>query len=315
MNRKAIIFGIKGYKLNKREKLLFRKYKPWGAILFSRNIKNLYQLKKLVADIKSIFNERDYPILIDVEGGKVSRINKIMDLSIFSQSYFGELYKKKRNSFFYQYQIYINSVSSILKEVGINVNTVPVLDLKHNNAHNIIGSRSFSRHAKNVSYLGKTCVALYSKNKIATVTKHIPGHGLAKSDSHHNTPLINQSLKRLKKNDFKPFKECKSQFAMTAHVIYKNIDSNNTVTHSKKLIKNIIRKEFNFRGILISDDISMKSLKFSLETNAVRALDSGCNLVLHCNGNIKEMNKLIKVIPKIDKFTSKKTSQFLRFLG
>ena len=128
-------------------------------------------------------------------------------------------------------------------------------------------------------------------------------------------PLVRISKSELKIKDFYPFKNCNSDFAMTAHVVYLAYDKKFTATHSKVIIKDVIRNYINFKGILISDDISMKSLKFGLLTNATMALNSGCNLVLHCNGNITEMNKLIKVIPIIDKFTLKKTSQFYKFLG
>jgi len=314
MNKKAIIFGIKEYKLTNEEKSLFKKSKPWGVILFSRNIKNISQLKKLVSDIKEIFKDDKYPILIDQEGGKVCRLNKIIDLSNFSHSFFGKSYIKEKKLFYTRYEIYIRSVCEILKEVGININTVPVLDIRRKKSHNIIGSRSFSENTTIVSNLGKLCIDFYENNKIATVMKHIPGHGLSKLDSHYKTPVINASKKELFKKDFKPFKKNKSLFAMTAHVIYSKYDSYNTATHSKIIIKDVIRNHMNFKGILMSDDISMKSLKYNLEDNALKALNAGCNLVLHCNGNIREMSKLIKVIPRIDKFTQKKTSQFYKFL-
>ena len=314
MNRKAVIFGIKEYKLTSKEKILFKKMHPWGLILFSRNIKNIFQLKKLVLDIKKIFKDENYPILIDQEGGKVSRLNKIIDLSIFSQNFFGKSYFKNKKLFYNSYKIHINMVCDILKKVGININTVPVLDVRRKQSHNIIGSRSFSANPIVVSNLGKLCIHFYESNKIATVMKHIPGHGLSKLDSHYKTPVINASKTELFKKDFKPFKANKSLFAMTAHVIYSKYDSHNTATHSKNIIKHVIRKHMNFKGVLISDDISMKSLKYNLEENALKALDAGCNLVLHCNGNIREMSKLIKVIPRIDKFTQKKTSQFYKFL-
>ena len=144
MNKKAIIFGIKKTKLTRDEILFFKKIKPWGIILFSRNIKNISQLKTLINKIKTLFKDKKFPILIDQEGGKVSRLNDIVDLKFFSQEYFAKLYKKNRNLFKFQYQIYVNLVSDILKEVGININTVPVLDLRKKNAHNIIGNRSFS---------------------------------------------------------------------------------------------------------------------------------------------------------------------------
>ena len=313
-NRKAIIFGVSSYKLKKEEKLFFNKVKPWGIILFSRNIKDLEQLKELINEIKRIFNDINFPILIDVEGGRVSRLNKIIDLSTFSQEYFGKIYKKDRKLCLNNYKIFINSVANILNYVGININTVPVLDVRRKNSNKVIGDRSFSKNQNIVADLGNLCVDIYKKKKICTVAKHIPGHGLSKHDSHLKTPIVNNSKKELIKKDFKPFKMNKSLFAMTAHIIYKKYDSKYTATHSKIIINKIIRQIINFKGVIISDDISMKSLKFSLIENTVKALDAGCNLILHCNGNLNEMKKISKVIPKIDNFTYKKTSDFYKFL-
>ena len=314
MNRSAVIFGIKGYRLTNKEKQFFKVAKPWGIILFSRNIKNISQLKLLINEIKKILRDKDYPILIDQEGGYVSRLNKIIDLGFFSQRFFGKLYNKDKKLFYTVYKIYIDKVCEILKKVGININTVPVLDVTRKNTHTFIGDRSFSQNSKDVSKLGNVCINLYKKNKIATVVKHIPGHGMSKYDSHFKTPIIKINKEELMKKDFKPFKMCKSLFAMTAHVVYSIYDPDNTATHSKIIINKVIRNYINFTGLLISDDISMKSLKYKLEKNAVKALQAGCNLILHCNGNINEMSKLVKVIPKIDNFTQKKTSQFYKFL-
>jgi len=315
MNRKAIIFGIKGYRLTNDEKYLFKREKPWGIILFSRNIKNILQLKNLINDIKKVFKDKKYPILIDQEGGKVSRLNKIIDLSIFSQNYFAQLFKKDKKLFYNCYKIFINKVCDIFNNVGININITPVLDVRRKKTHKNIGTRSFSKNPANIIRLGKLCINLYERNKIATVIKHIPGLGLSKSDTHYKMPIIKASKKELIKTDFKTFRSCESFFAMTAHVVYSIYDPNNTATHSKLIINKVIRKHINFKGLLISDDISMKSLKYDLRKNATKALHAGCNLVLHCNGNIKEMRKLAKVIPKIDKFTQKKTSHFYKFLG
>ena len=315
MRRKAIIFGLKGYKLSKPQISLLKKTKPWGVILFSRNIKNILQLKKFVSDIKKVFNDKKYPILIDQEGGKVSRLNKIIDLRIFSQNYFGQFYKKDKKNFYRHYKIYIDSTCGILKDLGININTAPVLDIKRKGSHEIIGSRSFSEKTNDVIKLGNTCIKLHHKNKIASVIKHIPGHGLSKYDSHLVTPIINTKKVNLIKKDFKPFKFCNSLFGMTAHIIYTAYDKNFTATHSKHIIDHVVRKHMKFKGLLISDDISMKSLKFNLETNAIKALNAGCNLILHCNGNMREMYKLAKVIPFINNFIKKKTSHFYKFLG
>ena len=314
MRRKAIIFGIRGTKLTIEERYLLKTEKPWGIILFSRNIKNLFQLKFLINDIRKIIKDKNYPILIDQEGGRVSRLNKIIDLNLFSQGYFGKLYKHDKKVFTNHYKIYIDKVSDILKKVGININTVPVMDVRRKNSHNVIGNRSFSTDPTIVSKIGNLCINSYKKNKIATVIKHIPGHGLAKCDSHYNLPVIKAKKTELINKDFKPFRSCQSFFAMTAHLIYTIYDPVYTATHSKIVINDVIRKHIGFKGILISDDISMNALKYELKDNAIKAIDAGCNLILHCNGNIKEVSKLVKIIPTIDKFTQKKTSHFYKFL-
>ena len=166
MNRLAVIFGIKGYKLTKKEKHLFKKTKPWGIILFSRNIKNIYQLKTLIDDIKKTLKDRKYPVVIDQEGGKISTLNKIINLSVFSQDFFGRLYNKDKKLFYTLYKIYVNKVCNIFNNVGININTVPVLDVRRKKSHQVIGSRSFSPNPERVSQLGAICISLYRKNKI-----------------------------------------------------------------------------------------------------------------------------------------------------
>ena len=315
MNKKAVIFGIKGTILTKDEKDLIKSGKPWGIILFSRNIKNTDQLRDLILSIRDIVKDKQYPIMIDQEGGRVSRLNKLIDLSIFSQSYFAKLNQQDKNFFIYSYKIYTDVVCGIYKNVGINIITSPVLDVRSNKSHNIIGDRSFSTNPDTVSKIGQFCIDLYTKNKIATVIKHMPGHGSANCDSHYDLPIIKLKKKELIKKDFKPFKTCNSFFAMTSHALYQDYDPIYSATHSKIVINKVIRNKIGFKGILISDDISMKALKYDLKNNAVRALDAGCNLILHCNAKISEMSKLIKILPTIDRFTQKKTSQFYNFLG
>tara|TARA_Y100000741_G_scaffold166066_1_gene125611 strand:- start:85 stop:717 length:633 start_codon:yes stop_codon:yes gene_type:complete len=210
--------------------------------------------------------------------------------------------------------LFIDKISYILANLGININTLPVLDLSYKGSSNIIGDRSFSRNPKIVSEIGDLCIKYFKNNSIGTMIKHIPGHGLAKVDSHYSTPIINKDLKYLKKNDFKSFKSKNSLFAMTAHVIFKKIDPNNTVTHSKKII-NIIRKEIKFKNLIITDDLSMKSLKYSMTENTKRAFNAGCNLVLHCNGDLTEMISVAENSPKVNSFVLKKTSEFYKNLS
>ena len=198
--------------------------------------------------------------------------------------------------------------------MGLNINTVPVLDLNIKGSSNIIGDRSFSKDPKIVSKIGDYCISYFHKNGVGTIMKHIPGHGLAKVDSHYFTPVINKKLNYLLKKDFFPFKRKKVFFGMTAHIIFNNIDSLNTVTQSKKMIK-IIRNKIGFKNILISDDLSMKSLKGNIKDNTIKTFNAGCNLAMHCNGNIKEMEIVGQNSPLLDRFIIKKTSQFYKILS
>ncbi len=312
-DRKAFITGLKSTSLSSREKKFLKKYKPWGVIIFSRNIKSFQQLSKLTMSIKKIFNDKNYPILIDEEGGKVNRLKKILDTSIFTGTFFGRTYKRNINKFHLYYKIFSKQISYILRSLGININTVPVLDIRRANSDNIIGDRSFGHDPKIVSKIGDFCINQFTKNKIGTIIKHIPGHGLAKVDSHKQTPIIKEKVNMLIKKDFYPFKNKKCFFAMTAHIVYDDIDSANTATHSKKVI-NLIRKQINFKNLIITDDISMKGLKFSTEENTKKAFSAGCNIVLHCNGNFKEMLIVAKNSPKINKFIITKTLKFYKIL-
>ncbi len=312
-NHRSFICGIKGKSLTRKEKFFLIKYKPWGIILFSRNIKSIKQTIELTDSIKKLFNNTNYPILIDEEGGKVSRLSKFIDNSFFSAKFFGDLYKKNKKKFNLYFKVYVKQISYLLKTLGININTVPVLDIRRNNLHKIVGDRSFSSDKKIVSMIGDICIDIFHKNKIATISKHIPGHGLSKVDSHKKMPIINKDLKYLLNNDFKTFENKKSLFAMTGHLLFSKIDKYNTVTHSKIII-NIIRKNIKFNNIIITDDLSMKALKSSLAENVKKSFQAGCNLALHCNGNLKEMTVVAKNSPKIDKFILKKTSQLVKII-
>jgi len=313
-NRKSFIVGLKSTSLSLKEKFFLLKYKPWGIILFSRNIKSLAQARSLTDHIRLIFKDKKYPILIDEEGGRVSRLKKIVNNSPFTGNFFGKIFVKDKKKFISYYKIYTDQTSFFLNKIGVNINTVPVLDVKRKKSNNIIGDRSFSSNPKIVSEIGNFCISNFKKNKIGTVIKHIPGHGLAKVDSHISTPIVKKSIGYLKKNDFVPFKKKQCFFAMTAHIIYKDIDEIYTATHSKKVIK-LIRNYIKFKNLIISDDISMKSLKFSISENTTRSFNAGCNLVLHCNANYKEMIKVAKNSPIINNFIIKKTSEFYKILS
>ena len=311
--RRSFITGIKGIKLSKKEVFFLRKYKPWGIILFSRNIKTIYQTQKLTSHIKKLFKDKNYPILIDEEGGQVSRLNKFIDNSIFSAEFFSTLYTKDKKKFYIYYNIYVKQIAYLLNLLGININTVPVLDVRRKITNKVIGNRSFSSNPFQVSKLGKICINKFHDNSIGTVVKHIPGHGLSKVDSHNKLPIVNHNSNLLNKIDFFPFKKQNAFLAMTAHIVYTSIDKKNTATHSKKII-NIIRKKIGFKNLIMSDDISMKALKYSISKNTTQAFKAGCNLVLHCNGKYKEMLMVAKNAPLLSNFVIKKTSQLMNII-
>jgi len=313
-NRRAFIVGIKSLQLSKNEIDFLKKYKPWGVILFLRNIKSIKQAKSLTDNIRKIFKDKNYPILIDQEGGRVNRLSNIISFDNLTSEYFGKLYEKDKMKLNIIYKLFIDNTSHLLKLIGANINTLPVLDLRVKGASNIIGDRSFSKNVSTVSKMGDLCIELFKENSIGTVIKHIPGHGLAKVDSHNFTPIVNKSIKHLKKYDFSTFKKKNCFFAMTGHVIYKNLDQLNTATHSKKVIR-YIRNYIGFKNILISDDLSMKSLKNNMKNNTIKAFEAGCNLALHCNGKLNEMKTVAENSPLISNFISKKTSQFYKILS
>ena len=313
-NRRSFIVGIKSIKLSVKEKNFLKKYKPWGVILFTRNIKSIKQCSKLTASIRKIFNDKKYPILIDQEGGRVNRLKNIISFDNLTSEFFGDKYVKNFKEFKFFFRLFIDKTSYLLKLIGANINTVPVLDLRRKGASNIIGDRSFSKNPLIVSNIGDYCIKYFHENGIGTTIKHIPGHGLAQVDSHFFTPIINKKKNFLFKKDFFTFKNKKSFFAMTAHIIFNQIDNKNTVTHSKKMIQ-IIRNNIGYKNILISDDLSMKSLKGTLREKTIKTFKAGCNLALHCNGNFKEMQIVGENSPLVNKFISKKTSQFYKILS
>ena len=313
MKKKAIIISIKSTKLSIKEKLLLSKEKPWGLILFKRNIKSFSQVKKLINNIRKLTKDRKFPILIDEEGETVSRLKNILSHNM-DANYFGDLYSFDKKLTLTLYKNYLRALCKKLREIGVNINTIPVLDVLRKNTNQVIGKRSFSKKKEIVKILGEVTIQELHLNKILAVIKHIPGHGCSKIDSHLRMPEIRLNEKILNEVDFHTFKSTSAKLAMTAHILYSNIDPNNVATFSQKIVKKIIRKKIGFKGILMSDDISMKALKYDLVTNAKKSLAAGCNLVLYCAGNIKDNYKLIKEIPFIDKFTIKKTSEIYRIL-
>ena len=232
-----LICGISGEKLTTEEIKFFRDYKPWGIILFERNCINKDNLKNLIKELKEI-NHQNIPILIDQEGGRVSRLNFKGVNKFKSNLFFGKIIEKDADLGFELLRLNTEILAHTLKELGINTNTVPVLDLPTANESGVIGDRAFSINERTVSKAGKIVIETNNKCGIASVIKHLPGHGRARVDSHFEMPEVDEIEDELLSTDFKPFQNnSDALLGMTAHILFKSLDDQNIVTFSKKLLK------------------------------------------------------------------------------
>lgn len=296
-NSAPVIFGCAGTTLQEEEKRFFAQHKPYGFILFARNIESPTQIKSLVEQMRAVVGW-SCPILIDQEGGRVARL-KSPHWPLFPSmekliAPAGSDCKKACDA------VYQNAMQlgKMLIELGINVNCAPVCDLRIKGAHDIIGDRSFGDDPEFVAACARaTCEGLLAAG-VTPIIKHIPGHGRALVDSHEDLPFVEAPLELLEKTDFKVFKLLNDQpdaWAMTAHIVYQALDPNLPATLSQSVI-HYIREQIGFTGILISDDLSMKALKGDFANLATQVLEAGCDLVLHCNGQMDEMVQVMKGI-------------------
>ena len=295
-----LIIGLEGTILNDNETKFLSDYKPWGVILFQRNCINHKDTLTLIDKIKSK-THKDMPILIDQEGGRVSRLNYPEFPRTLSAKLFGDIFIKDKELALRALTLNINLIAGSLKDMGININTVPVLDIPSQKESGVIGDRAYSSDKDIVSQMGKIVLNENNSNGIGSVIKHIPGHGRATVDSHLDLPIIIDEKSMLENDDFVPFKVLNNApLAMTAHVIYEKFDKNNVATLSKTMITEIIRSKIGFKGTLMTDDVSMKALSGDVGTNSLLALQAGCDLVLHCNGNFDEICQIADKISMLN---------------
>lgn len=293
-----IIFGVEGLTLSKEEAHFFNDHIPAGLILFKRNCESPEQVKKLVDDFREIAGSA--LVLIDQEGGRVARLKNHPAWPSFpTGEHFGKLYAEDPEEAFIATEKNSYAIGDMLYELGINVNCAPVLDIRFPETHDAIGDRSFGADKKMVAALADASIQGYLRAGITPVIKHIPGQGRAAVDSHEHLPHVSATHAELQE-DFSPFKEIAQKdyaeriFAMVAHVDYTQLDKGVPATQSKKIIQEIIKQEIGFPGIIMSDDITMKALKGNYAERTKRVFDAGCDLVLHCNGNMEEMVEVAK---------------------
>ncbi len=291
-----LICGVSGNELLKEEADFIKNYNPWGIILFARNCTSRSQLKELIENLK-ILTHKDIPIMIDQEGGRIHRLKYSDEYILYSANLFGRIYETNKTDALEALGLQCKIIANELNELGISVNASPVLDVPNGEESGVIGDRSFSNNKEIAATLGKEAINSFISMGINPVIKHIPGHGRAQVDSHFELPIVDTKYDELVEMDFYPFQACNfSNLAMTAHIVFSNIDPEYPVTISNKIISSVIRKLIKFEGLLMTDDISMKALKGDIGKLSLAALEAGCDLILHCNGNLSEMNTIAETL-------------------
>jgi beta-N-acetylhexosaminidase len=314
--RSRVIYGCAGTTLSAAEKHFFREAKPWGFILFARNISDPGQVKALVAELRDTVADGQAPILIDQEGGRVARLKPPHWHARPPAARFGALHLEQPEAA--REACYLNArlIAHDLASLGINVDCLPVLDVPVAGAHDIIGDRAFAHDPTTIIDLGKAQIEGLMDGGVLPVMKHIPGHGRAGADSHLDLPRVSATAEELSASDFVTFRSLSQcPIAMTAHVVYESIDPQRPCTTSAKVIRDVIRGEIGFDGLLMSDDLSMKALDGSLGSRAKAALFAGCDLVLHCNGDMDEMRDVALSVTRLQGPALKRSEQALAHLS
>ncbi len=293
MKTGAFISGCAGSELSAAERAFFGRTRPWGLILFARNIEDPGQVRRLVADFREAVGRPQAPVLIDQEGGRVQRLRPPHWRTWPPAMRFAELFERDRVEALRAARLVTWLLGRELAGLGINVDCLPVLDVPVPGSHEIIGDRAYGHDPLVVATLGRAAMEGLRAAGIAPVIKHVPGHGRARADSHLKLPVVETPLEELRRTDFVPFAACAdAPMAMTAHVVYAGIDPEEPATHSLRVIRDVIRGEIGFDGLLMSDDLNMKALKGSLAERCEKALAAGCDIVLHCSGILEEMEEV-----------------------
>ena len=280
---KAFICGVKGHYLSAVEHDFLNREQPYGVILFARNIDTPAQVKTLCREIMNCLKHPFASILIDQEGGRVARLRPPHWRKYPPAAHFKTAESVRLNA---------RVIAEELAELGITTDCAPLADIPVKGAHDIIGDRAFGHSAEQVTTFARAQSDGLLDGGILPVLKHIPGHGRSCSDSHEELPVVDASLEVLEKTDFKPFRALKDiPLGMTAHILYTALDAKTVATQSKTVI-DYIRKEIGFDGLLMSDDLSMKALKGTYAERTKATFNAGCDLALHCNGNMAEMTEV-----------------------
>ena len=299
-NRAAFICGLADRTLSGDECRFLSETRPAGIILFTSNLESLEQISRLVSDARSAIGSDDTLVLIDQEGGRVQRLRPPLGRALPSAAAYAALYAENAEVACQHAYLAARLLADELKDIGIDTDCAPVLDLPVAGAHEIIGDRAYGQTVEQVVALGRAVAEGFIAGGVLPVIKHIPGHGRATADSHHALPVVTASRSELEATDFATFRALANMpAAMSAHVVFSSIDDANPASTSAKITADIIRGDIGFDGLLMSDDLGMKALSGPMQKRAEAVIRAGSDIALHCNGDFEEMQAVAAGVPAL----------------
>jgi beta-N-acetylhexosaminidase len=300
MAPRAFITGVAGLALNAAERAFLREAQPWGLIIFKRNVSTPQQVQELVQSFRDAVGWHA-PVLVDQEGGRVQRLGPPHWAVFPPGARYGEIYDQDKTIGLEIARLAGHLIANDLGALGIDVDCVPIADVPVPGGDPVIGDRAYGRDPDKVAAIGKAIAGGLMASGVLPVLKHLPGHGRATVDSHHNLPVVDTDRATLERTDFAAFRPLAGlPLGMTAHVIFSAIDPSAPATTSVTMVSEVIRGFIGFQGLLMSDDISMKALSGTIAARSTAALAAGCDVVLHCDGNFAEMNEVAGATPLLD---------------
>jgi beta-N-acetylhexosaminidase len=300
MPSRAFITGVSGPELTAPERDFLRAERPWGFILFKRNVDSPAQVTRLVAELRETVGEPDAPVLIDQEGGRVQRLGPPHWPVYPPGAVFGSLYDVDPALGLKVAQLSNRLIASDLAELGITVDCLPLADVPVAGADAVIGNRAYGTEPAKVAAIARAVTDGLEQGGVLPVLKHIPGHGRATADSHFRLPTVDTAREELERTDFAAFIPLADlPMAMTAHVVFCTLDPAQPATTSATIIQQVIRGGIGFQGLLMSDDVSMNALAGSIAERTRAIVGAGCDMVLHCNGKLDEMREVASQTPEL----------------
>jgi beta-N-acetylhexosaminidase len=300
MSTRAFITGVSGLELSADERAFMAAERPWGFILFKRNVETPEQVALLVRELRASVGDSDAPVLIDQEGGRVQRLGPPHWPVYPPGAVFGALYDIDPALGLTAARLSARLIAADLLEIGVTVDCLPLADVPVKGADAVIGNRAYGTEPQKVAAIARAVTEGLQQGGILPVLKHIPGHGRATADTHFRLPEVDTSKAELERTDFAAFQPLADlPMAMTAHVVFSALDPAQPATTSATIIERVIRGVIGFQGLLMSDDVSMNALAGSIAERTQAIIGAGCDMVLHCNGKLDEMREVVRQTPEL----------------